>query len=137
MKFNLARLNEDTKIVANTDEVFAGTELAEQAFTVTVQKLKRADKIDTMSKAVKDDGTLSNGLYSQALFVSSIQAVDGFVDENGANITLEDGVANIIWEYADDALVEEIKKAIQSFNKQEEDKKKEPEIGVTDTQIGA
>jgi hypothetical protein len=137
MKFNLARLNEDTKIVANTDEVFAGTELAEQAFTVTVQKLKRADKIDTMSKAVKDDGTISNGLYSQALFVSSIQAVDGFVDENGANITLEDGVANIIWEYADDALVEEIKKAIQSFNKQEEDKKKEPEIGVTDTQIGA
>jgi|FLOH01.1.fsa_nt_gi hypothetical protein len=137
MKFNLARLNEDTKIVANTDEVFAGTELAEQAFTVTVQKLKRAEKIDTMSKAVKDDGTISNGLYSQALFVSSIQAVDGFVDENGANITLEDGVANIIWEYADDALVEEIKKAIQSFNKQEEDKKKEPEIGVTDTQIGA
>ena len=136
MKFNLARLNEDTKIVANTDEVFAGTELAEQAFTVTVQKLKRADKIDTMSKAVKDDGTISNGLYSQALFVSSIQAVDGFVDENGANITLEDGVANIIWEYADDALVEEIKKAIQSFNKQEEAKKKEPEEDLVVTQTG-
>jgi ribosomal protein L22 len=136
MKFNLARLNEDTKIVANTDEVFAGTELAEQAFTVTVQKLKRAEKIDTMSKAVKDDGTISNGLYSQALFVSSIQAVDGFVDENGANITLEDGVAEIIWEYAPDALVEEIKKVIQSFNAIDEAKKKEPEEDLVVTQIG-
>lgn len=136
MKFNLARINDQTKVIKSTDEAFEGTPLEGEGFAIEVKKLKRAEKIDTMSKAVLDDGTISNGEYSKALFISSIQAVSGFVDENEEEITIEDGIAELIWENAPDVLVEEVKKAIQSFNEIEEKKSDIPEQDLTVSQIG-
>ena len=71
------------------------------------------------------------------LFLASITAVDGFVDENQAPIGLDDGVADIIWEYSPDVLVNAIKDKMQSFTAVEEKKSEALEPDLVPTQIGA
>ena len=127
MIFNLASLKEDNTVITNTDEAFVGTTLADSPFSIEIKRLKRAEKIDTMSKAVDAEGNISNGQYSKALFVASIAKVDGITDENGTPLTFEDGIREIIWEYGADILVEKIKSVIQGFNKVEEKKSELPE----------
>jgi hypothetical protein len=136
MKFNLASLNNETKTITNADEAFIGTALAEQPFRVEVSRMSRANKIDTMSKAVLPDGTISNGEYSKALFIASVSDVNGFEDENGTPLGLEDDVVSLIWEYSPDALVEEIKAAIQNFNAIEEKKVETQEQGSVVLPLG-
>lgn len=136
MVFNLQSLKEDNVVITNTDEAFIGTVLADSLFSVEIKRLKRAEKIDTMSKAVDGEGNISNGEYSKALFVASIADVDGMVDEKGTPLGLEDGIREIIWEYGSDVLVEKIKAVIQSYNATEDKKKEEVESEQEPTQIG-
>lgn len=133
MKFNLAKLKADNIIIANTDDVFAGTELAEEGFTVEVKRLTRAEKIDVSSNALDENGNVSQGEYSKAMFVSSIVAVGGFTDENGEEITIEKHVRELIWEYSPDQLVDEIRKAIESYRLVDEKKSELLESDLVDT----
>lgn len=136
MVFNLASLKEDNTVITNTDEAFIGTVLADSPFSVEIKRLKRAEKIDTMSSAVDENGNISNGEYSKTLFVNSIASVDGMVDENNQPLGLEDGIREIIWEYGSDTLVEKIKSVIQGFNEVEQKKSEELESDSEATQIG-
>lgn len=120
MILNLAKFNTDTVLLTNTDEAFVGTTIAESPFSIKIKRLSRVEKIDTMSEALGEDGKISNGRYSRALFINSIAEVDGFVDENGDAIT--EGIREIIWEIAPDALVGKIKEVIEGFNSSEEKK---------------
>ena len=136
MIFNLAKLKEDSIFVTNTDSAFAGTTLADSPFSIEVKRLKREEKIDTMSKALDGEGNISNGVYSKTLFINSIASVDGMLDENGNPIGLEDGIREIIWEYGADILVDRVKKAIESFNAVEEKKSEVLEGDLEPTPIG-
>lgn len=136
MKFNLSELQDDNVIITNTDEAFADTVLADEPFTIEVKRLKRAEKIDTMSASVDANGNISNGSYSKTLFINSITSVSGMVDENNQPLGLDEGIREIIWEYGSDILVERVKAVIQSFNAVEDKKKEEPESDLETTPIG-
>lgn len=136
MIFNLAKLNSDNKFIQNTDEVFKDTPLAQEDFSIEVQRLSRSEKIDVSSKAMDADGKLSAGEYSKQLFINSIVAVDGMTDENGNEITIQDKVRELIWEYAPDVLVEAVKNQIESFNVIEEKKSEPLETDSENTPIG-
>lgn len=137
MKFNLAKLKENENVlITNTDEAFVGTELANEPFSIEIKRLSRAEKIDTMSNAVTSDGKISNGEYSKALFVASIASVENMVDEHGQELSIEDGIREIIWEYGSDVLVERIKAVIQSFNEIDEKKSELLEEDLNPTPIG-
>ena len=122
MVFNLASLKQDNVLVTNTDEAFIGTSVAESPFAIEVKRLTKVEKIDTIGKSLDADGNISNGEYSKVLFINSIASTEGFQDENGNELTLEDGVREIIWEYAPDILVDKVKKIIEDFNGNEEKK---------------
>ena len=114
----------DSVILDNTDEAFVDTPLANESFMIEISKLRRSDNINLLTDSVGEDGKIKQGDYAKRLFITSITAVDGFVDENQAPISLEDGVANVIWEYSPDALINAINAKIQGFTAIE-DKKKE------------
>jgi len=136
MAIMLKKQNE-TVILDNTDEAFNGTPFANEAFMIEVTKLPRSESINMLSSSVDEDGNIKQGDYSKNLFIASITAVDGFVDENQAPIGLDDGVADIIWEYSPDVLVNAIKNKIQSFTAVEEKKSEALEPDLVPTQIGA
>ena len=140
MKFNLNKIKKGTLLIANSDAAFIGTALELQEFTIEVQKLSRADKIDVAGKAVNSDGEISNGQYSQAIFCASIVAVDGIdiVNDNGDVYSDEELKEHSIckkeflWEIAPNEMIEEIKRVIASFDIEEVEKKSDLEV----TQIG-
>lgn len=136
MKFNLSELQDDNVIITNTDEAFIDTVLADEPFTIEVKRLKRAEKIDTMSASVDANGNISNGSYSKTLFINSITSVSGMVDENNQPLGIDEGIREIIWEYGSDVLVEKVKAVIQSFNAVEDKKKEEPESDLETTPVG-
>ena len=121
MAIMLKKTNESV-ILDNTDEAFAGTPLADESFMIEISKLKRADNINLLSGSVDEDGNIKQGDYSKNQFIASISAVDGFVDENQAPISIEDGVRELIWEHGSDVLVTTINSKIKSFNILEEKK---------------
>ena len=136
MVFNLSKLNNNENIVlSSTDEIFTNTSLANQGFSIEIQKINRADGIDMLTGSVDSEGNISNGQYSRALFIASIVAVDGFVDENQQPITIEDGIREILWEYGDDLLIDAVKSKIKGFKAYEEKKSESQEPGLENTQV--
>ena len=120
----MLKKNNESIILDNTDEAFAGTPLADETFMIEISKLKRADNINLLSGSVGEDGTIKQGDYSKTQFIASITNVDGFVNENQEPINIEDGVRELIWEHGSDLLVTAINSKIKSFS-DIEDKKKE------------
>lgn len=136
MQFNLSKLTQENVILSNEDEQFVGTDLELQPFMIEVKRITRADKINIASDSANDEGIISSGEYSKAMFINSIVSVDGFTDENQTPITINENVRELIWEYAPDALVDAIKGKIQSYDVKEEKKSDEPEAPSLDTPIG-
>ncbi len=118
----MLKKNNESIILDNTDEAFTGTPLADESFMIEISKLKRADNINILNGSVDEDGNIKQGDYSKKHFIASISAVDGFVDENQAPISIEDGVRELIWEHGSDVLVTTINSKIKSFNILEEKK---------------
>ena len=137
MIFNLAKLTSENVILTNEDDQFVGTDLELQPFIIEVKRLTRAETIDVASVAMNEDGTLSGGKYSEAIFVSSIVSVDGFTDENNNPIGMDDKVVNLIWEYAPDTLVNAIKEKIESFKMNDEKKSESLENDSLDIPNGS
>lgn len=137
MIFNLNRLKSENIILTNTDEQFVGTDLELQEFMIEVKRLSRADKIDVASEAMGDNGTISSGKYSEAMFKASIVNIEGLTDEEGNAITMETKAVDLIWEYAPDLMVNAIKEKIESFNVVAEKKSESLENGYQDTPIGS
>lgn len=121
----MLKKKDESVILDNNDEAFVGTEFASEPFSIEITKLRRSANIDILTMSVGEDGNISQGDYSREMFVRSITDIDGFVDENQQPLTVADGIAEIIWEYSPDVLVNAIKAKIQSFNAIEE-KKSEP-----------
>ena len=137
MQINVAKLKANTEVViTDKDECFVGTDLEGADFEVVVKRLSKVEKIDTAQEGQDDEGNFSNGLYSKALFTKSIVDVVGIKNELGQELTIEDGVADIIWEYAPDALSDRIKEVIQSFNKSEQKKSESLETDSAVTPAG-
>ena len=128
---------DESIILDNTDEAFVGTPLASEAFMIEITKLKRADNINLLHSSTDEDGNIKQGTYSKNLFIASITSADGFVDENQVPIGVEDGVAEIIWEYSPDVLVNAIKVKFQSFTAIDEKKSETPENDSETTPVGA
>ena len=137
MIFNLAKLTSENVILTNEDDQFVGTDLELQPFIIEVKRLTRAETIDVARVAMNEDGTLSGGKYSEAIFVSSIVSVDGFTDENNNPIGMDDKVVNLIWEYAPDTLVNAIKEKIESFKMNDEKKSESSENDSLDIPTGS
>lgn len=115
MVLNLSKIKNDNKTVQVED------------LLVEVKRLSRSEKIDVSTKAMGEDGEISSGEYSKAMFVASITDIDGLTDENGNKIGIEEHARELIWEYGEDKVVEAIKDAIQSFEVAEEKKSEELE----------
>ncbi len=137
MIFNLAKLNAENVVLSNEDEQFVGTELEMQSFMIVVKRLTRADKINVGADSADENGKISSGEYSKAMFVNSITEVDGFTDENQQPISIENSVRELIWEYSPDVMVEAIKKAIESFDIKDEKKSEEQEAPSLDIPTGS
>lgn len=137
MIFYLNRLKSENIILTNTDEQFVGTDLELQEFMIEVKRLSRADKIDVASEAMGDNGTISSGKYSEAMFKASIVNIEGLTDEEGDAITMDTKAVDLIWEYAPDLMVNAIKEKIESFNVVAEKKSESLENGYQDTPIGS
>ena len=137
MIFNLNKLKSENIILTNTDEQFVGTDLELQEFMIEVKRLSRADKIDVASEAMGDNGTISSGKYSEAMFKASIVNIEGLTDEEGNAITMDTKAVDLIWEYAPDLMVNAIKEKIESFNVVAEKKSESLENGYQDTPIGS
>ncbi len=136
MIFNLTKLTVANVIVSNEDEQFVGTGLDLQPFMVEVKRLTRADKINIAQTSADDNGKIGTGEYSQAMFINSIVAVDGFVNEHQEPITIDKKVRELIWEHAPDEMVQAIKKAIESFDIKDEKKSEEQEAPLLDIPNG-
>ena len=137
MIFNLNKLKSENIILTNTDEQFVGTDLELQEFMIEVKRLSRADKIDVASEAMGENGTISSGKYSEAMFKASIVNIEGLTDEEGNAITMDTKAVDLIWEYAPDLMVNAIKEKIESFNVVAEKKSESLENGYQDTPIGS
>ena len=130
MIFDLTKLKNDNIILTNEDDQFNDTDLQGQSFTSEIKRLSRADKIDVATESMTEDGKISSGKYSEAMFKAAIVDVDGFTDENHMAIPTDHAIG-LIWEYAPDTLVEAIKAKIQSFDIMSE---KKSEVSTTDFQ---
>ncbi len=145
MRFNLARLNE-TKTITNANEAFAGTTLADEPFSIEIQKLQRTDQLNVTYDSTKPDGSFSNALYSQNLFMLSLKSISGITNEAGEHLEL-DAVYSIedteftgrefLWNNFPNAVIKEITDTIRSFDEIEDKKKEELETVSSVTQIGA
>lgn len=136
MILNLSKLTNQNIVLSNEDEQFIGTDLELQPFMIEIKRLSRADKINVATESVSENGTISSGEYSKAMFINSIVAVEGFTNENNEPITLEKQVRELVWEFAPDALVNAIKEKIDSFDIKEEKKSEEQEPVLADTPNG-
>jgi hypothetical protein len=136
MKLNLKKI-EDNKIeLTNNSIVFADTELANSEFSVTIQKLNRADKIDVAQNSFDGEDTIKMGLYSKNLFMTSIVNAQGFTNEDGAELEFNEDLKEVIWEIAPDELINAIKDITDGFNKSDEEKKSDTEILTQNMQDG-
>ena len=115
MVLNLSKIKNDNKTVQVED------------LLVEIKRLSRAEKIDVSIKAMGEDGELSSGEYSKAMFIASIADIDGLTDENGNKIGIAEHARELIWEYASDKVVQDIRDAIQSFEIADEKKSEESE----------
>ena len=124
MKLDLTKLQNDTKEVEHDDCI------------VTVKRLTRSEKIDLSSNALGEDGKIQMGEYSKLMFVNSIEDVEGLTNEANQPITVEEHARELIWEYAPETFVNDIKDAIESFTKADEKKSELLEDDSIPTQIG-
>ena len=131
MKLQLSKLENGVTVIDNTYPLFEGTELAEDIFSIEVKRLSRADTIDISQKAFDEDGNISNGEYSKALFIASLGDATGFYDEDGVELESGDQLKEVIWEIAPNKLVEAIKNEISNFQAGEVEKKSETETSMT------
>lgn len=133
MKINLAKLTESReKVITSDSDIFEGTDLHNQGFSVTIKRLGRTEQID-MIQELGEDATA--GKQSKAIFINSIVGVEGFEDENGTPMGLEHGVRELIWDYFPE-LTTILEKEITALTKGEEEKKSDSEIDSEPTLIG-
>jgi len=126
----------ETTTLRNTEDVFKGSPFEAEPFAIEIKKISRSERINLLSGSVNEDGTIKQGDYSRDLFVLSIISVEGFVDENQTPLTVEDGVALIIWDNGSDLLVDAVKDKIQSFTAVEEKKSETLENDLPTTPVG-
>lgn len=127
MRFNTQTLKKDTVVIDQNNTAFVGTELSQSPFSITVADMKKEDKTDILYGCVNKDGEIKQGAYQKALFIASIVAVDGIIDEASEPLTLERGVRDIIWEYGNEKLRTQITDAIKNFSEVSEKKSEELE----------
>lgn len=118
----MIKKNSETTTLRNTEDTFKGSPFETEPFAIEIKKISRSERINRLHESVNEDGTIRQGDYSRDLFVSSIVKVEGFVNEEQEPLTVEDGVALIIWENCPDLLVDAIKDKIQKFTAIEEKK---------------
>jgi hypothetical protein len=131
MKLKISKLDINSVVLTNESDVFAGTDLANENFSVEVKPLTKVDTINLMQNCVdevdEDTNKINIGKYTKLLFTSSVINADGFTDENDEVIEFGDELKEYLWEVAPDKLVSAIRNIIDDFKKADEEKKSEEE----------
>lgn len=135
MKINLAKLTESReKVIASESDIFAEyPKLHNSGFEITIKRLGRSENIDIVT-SLGENATA--GERSKAVFINSITDVKGIEDEETGNeITIENGIRELIWDYESD-LASVLDAEMVKLTKGEEEKKSEVEQDLEPTQIG-
>jgi len=129
--------DKNSVVLTNESDVFAGTDLETDIFSVEIKPLKKVDTINLMQECVIEDTSKINvGEYSKQLFTMSIVNASGFEDENGEELECDSDLKEWLWEDAPEKLTSAIKDIVDGFKKDEAEKKSEIEDSQSNMQNG-
>lgn len=140
LELNLNKLNE-VKTITSNDEDFKGTQLEGTGFEIDIKALSKTERTKTILQVQdlgfedKVEGIALNEKFTVLAHIKDIRGIT-VRDSEGNEFEDKADMLKAFYEVMPDEISNAITKAINGFNKSEEDKKKDSEIVAETSQDG-